>query len=65
MDALHNFFSNGFALSPVNTALLGVIFWLAKQRYYDQQEQINKAEARLDRCEKTFYKAGIDLVEME
>ncbi len=65
MDALYNFIVDGFRLSSINTALLGVIFILAKQRYQDQEEVIQHLRKRVERAERTLYRAGFDLLEME
>lgn len=65
MDAFYHFVVDNLALSPLNTALLGIIFFLAKQRYTEQAETLTHLQKRNERVERSLIKAGIDLLEME
>lgn len=65
MDALYNSIINSLGLSPVNTSLLVVIFFLVRQRLLFLETQVEEWVKRNDRVERSLIKAGIDLLEME
>jgi hypothetical protein len=65
VDALYTSFTSSIGLSPFNTALLAVIFLMVKQRLTTLEESIEREMKRNDRIERSLYRAGIDLLEME
>lgn len=65
MDALYHSLSDSLGLSPINTALLAVIFFMVKQRLTGLEESLEREMKRNDRIERSLYRAGIDLLEME
>lgn len=65
MDALYNSLVTGLGLSPVNTALLAIIFLMVRQRLTGLEESLKREMKRNDRIERSLYRAGIDLLEME
>ena len=65
MDAILNSLGSSVGLSPFNTALLAVIFFMVKQRLTGLEECLEREMKRNDRIERSLYRAGIDLLEME
>ena len=65
MDAFYHNIVVGLGLSPVNTSLLAVIFFLARQRFSYFKEEIVKVAKKNDRVERSLIKAGIELLDME
>lgn len=65
MDAIYHSLTDSLGLSPINTALLAVIFFMVKQRLTELEESLEKEMKRNDRIERSLYRAGIDLLEME
>jgi hypothetical protein len=65
MYDIYNSLTNSFGLSPFNTALLAVIFLMVKQRLKELEESLQREMKRNDRIERSLYRAGIDLLEME
>jgi len=65
LDAVYHSLVVGLGLSPVNTTLLAIIFYLVRQRLALIEETVKLEAKRNDRIEKSLYRAGIDLLEME
>lgn len=65
MDALYTSLTSSIGLSPFNTALLAVIFLMVRQRLTGLEESLEREMKRNDRIERSLYRAGIDLLEME
>lgn len=65
MDAFYTFLTSNFGVSPLNTTLLLIIFFLAKQRYEDQAEKLIHVMKRNERVERSLLQAGIQLLDME
>lgn len=65
IDALYNYITHNFGISPLNTFLLLIIFFVAKAHYTEITETLNHAMKRLERNERSMLKAGIELLDME
>jgi hypothetical protein len=65
MDAFYIYFANHFGISPLNTLLLLIIFFVAKKHYTQITETLEHSLKRIERNERSMLKAGIELLDME
>lgn len=64
MNDLYDLFTHS-GFTPLNTALLAGIAFLARQRINTIIEDVECNRKRLQRLESSCYKAGIELIDLE
>ncbi len=64
-DDIYHFVTHYFGVSGFNTVLLGIIFFLVRQRYNALIEDLTNYEKRIDSLEKTFLVHGFKIYNPE